>query len=274
MGTTFSVSPVLHDEVAEHKRRTLSKPRLIVSAFGFKLVKQKSGKKINPHLQPFQTLHIREDWNAPSQNCLPQSMEIEKPSQKLEQTKLLVNKQLEDVQKNQPSCQLLTSPAHIIVQASTGELLLCLGRFLRHRCLKIFDLTSNEVIAWFRNVDQTLLIQGWQEEAFITPPIIVFVYLLCRDTISENITSPGELHGIFLTCLYMTYSYLGSEISYPVQPFIIEDNKDVIWQQVLGLIDKLSSEMLRINMDLQFFTEVLQELKNEGAVKNMNGLEC
>lgn len=274
MGTIFSVSPMLHDEVDEHKRRSLSKPRLIASTFGFKLVKQKSGKKVNPHPLPFQTLHIREDLKAPSQNCPPQSEEIEKPFQKLEQTKILVNKQLEDMQKNQPRCQLLTSPVRIIVQASTGELLLCLGRFLRHRCLKISDLSSNKVIAWFRNVDRTLLMQGWQEEGFITPPIIVFVYLLCRDTVSKDITSSGELHGVFLTCLYMTYSYLGSEISYPLQPFIIDNNKDVIWQQILGVIDKLSSEMLRINMDLQFFTEVFQELKNEGEVKNMNGLDC
>ncbi|XP_017324585.1 cyclin-dependent kinase 5 activator 2b [Ictalurus punctatus] len=271
MGTVLSVSPVLQDEVDERKRRGLSKPRLMVSTFGFKMVKQKSSKKVNPH--PFPTIHIGEDLKAPPQNSPPQSGETEATSQKLEQTKLPVTKQQEDVQKNQPSCQVLTPPVRITVQASTGELLLCLGRFLRHRCLKIADLTSNEVIAWFRNVDQTLLMQGWQEEGFITPPILVFVYLLCRDTVSEDITSPGELHGVFLTCLYLTYSYLGTEISYPLQPFIIDANKDVFWQQALGVIDKLSSQMLRINMDPQFFTEVFQELKNEGEVKNRNGLD-
>ncbi|XP_026768410.3 cyclin-dependent kinase 5 activator 2b [Pangasianodon hypophthalmus] len=273
MGTTLSVSPMLRDEVAEHKRRGLSKPRLIVSAFGFKLVKQKSGKKVNPHPLPFQTIHTREDLKAPSQNCPPQSEEIKTSSQKLEQTKLPVTKQLEDVQKNQPSRQFITSPVRIVLQTSTGELLLCLGRFLRRRCLKISDLTSNEVIAWFRNVDRTLLMQGWQEEGFITSPILVFVYLLCRDSVSEDLTSPGELHGVFLTCLYLTYSYLGTEISYPLQPFIIDDNKEVFWEQALGVIDKLSSDMLRINMDPQFFTEVFQELKSEGEVKNRNSLD-
>lgn len=276
MGTTLAVSPVLQDEVDEHKKRSLGKPRLIVSAFGFKLVKQKSSKKVIPHPLPLQTIHSREDLKAPSQNCPPQSEEIETASQTVEQTKLanqLVSKQPEDVQKNQASRQLFTSPVRIIIQASTGELLLCLGRFLRRRCLNISDLTSNVVIAWIRNVDRTLLMQGWQEENFITPPILVFVYLLCRDTVSEDISSPDELQGLFLTCLYLTYSYLGTEISYPLQPFIIDANKDVFWQQALGVIDKLSSEMLRINVEPQFFTEVFQELKQEGELKNKNGLD-
>ncbi|KAI5106739.1 cyclin-dependent kinase 5, regulatory subunit 2b (p39) [Silurus meridionalis] len=271
MGTTLSISPRdLPSKVDKHKSRSLSKPRLIVSAFGFKLVKQKSGKKGNPHPQ---TIHIKEDLKSPPQNRHPQAGEIEKPcSRELEQTKLPVTTKLEDGQNNQPSHQFLPSAVHIFVQASTGELLLCLGRFLRRRCLKISDLTSNEVIAWFRNVDRTLLMQGWQEEGFITPPVLVFVYLLCRNTVSQDITNPGELHGVFLTCLYLTYSYLGTEISYPLQPFIIDDNKDVFWQQTLSVIDKLSSEMLRINMDHQFFTEVFQELKNEGQL-NRNSLD-
>ncbi|KAK3568443.1 hypothetical protein QTP86_007298 [Hemibagrus guttatus] len=272
MGTMISVSPVMRDEVDEHKKRSLSKPRLIVTAFGFKMVKQKSAKKVNPHPLSFQTTHINEDLKIPSQSCPPQSGEIKTPQEKLDQAKLPVTKQLEDVQQNQPSRQFLTSPVRIIVQASTGELLVCLGRFLHRRCLKISDLTSNEVIAWFRNVDRTLLMQGWQEEGFITPPILVFVYLLCRGAVREDISSPGELHGVFLTCLYLAYSYLGTEISYPLQPFIIDTNKDVFWMQALGVIDKLSSEMLRINMDPQFFAKVLQELKNEGEV-NKTGLD-
>lgn len=260
MGSSVSASPVLPEKVDEHKKRSLSKPRLIVTAFGFKLVKQKSSRKVIPHpsLPP---THTGEDLKAPSQNCSPESGKSEALLQKC--TTLPVTTKLEDVQQTQPSRQFPTSPVRIVVQASTGELLLCLGRFLRRRCLNISDLTSNDVIAWFRNVDRTLLMEGWQEEAFITAPILVFVYLLCRDTVSENIASPGELHGVFLICLYLTYSYLGTEISYPLQPFVIDANKDMFWAQALGVIDKLSSDMLRINMDPQFFTEVLQELKNE-----------
>lgn len=270
MGTAPSVSLVLQDEVDEHKKRSLSKPRLIVSVFGFKLVKQKSGKKVNPHSLSFQTINSGEDSKAPSPNCSPQSEKNKTPSQQLEQTKLQVTNQLEDVQKNQPSCQIIVSPVCFIVQASTGELLICLGRFLCRRCIKISDLTSNKVIGWIRNVDRTLLMQGWQEEGFITNSTVVFVYLLCRETVSQDIASPNELHGIFLTCLYLTYSYLGTEISYPLQPFIVDGNKDVFWQQALDVIDKLSSEMLKINMDPQFFTKLSLELQHEGELKNRN----
>lgn len=268
MGTALSVSPMMRDEEDERKRKILVKPRLIVSAFGFKLDKQKSRKKVDPHLQQFQSNNVKEDLKESTQICPAQSGEIRTPSKKLKQTK-----QLMDVQKNQSSHQFFTSPVHFIIQTSTGELLLCLGRFLCRRCLKISDLTLNQVTGWVRNVDRTLLMQGWQEENFITSPILVFVYLLCRETVDEDLTSSDDLKGIFLTCLYLTYAYLGAEISYPLQPFITKANKDVFWQLALSVIDKLSSEMLRINMDPQFFTEVFQELKNEGKVTCRNDLD-
>ncbi|TSR51440.1 Cyclin-dependent kinase 5 activator 2 [Bagarius yarrelli] len=258
MGTTTSVSSLQQDELHGNKKTILIKPRLIVTAFGFKLVKQKSGRNVNRRPLPSQTTNIREELKAPSQNCPPQLGEIET---------LKETNQVEDLEKNHSNSKVLKSPVRIVVQASTGELLLCLGRFLRRRCFKISSLTSNEVIAWVRNVDRTLLLQGWQEEVFISPSILVFVYLLCRDTVSDDITSPTELHGVVLTCLYLTYSYLGTEISYPLQPFVIDADKDVFWTRALGVINKLSSEMLRINTEPQFFTEVLQELKNEEEQK-------
>ncbi|MED6289078.1 hypothetical protein CHARACLAT_032654 [Characodon lateralis] len=48
------------------------------------------------------------------------------------------------------------------LQASTGELLRCLSDFLRHRCVKLKEFPSNQIIIWFRNVDRALLLQGWQ----------------------------------------------------------------------------------------------------------------
>lgn len=55
------------------------------------------------------------------------------------------------------------------LQASTGELLTCLSNFLRHRCVKLKELSSNQVILWFRKVDRALLVQGWQVG---TPPAL------------------------------------------------------------------------------------------------------
>lgn len=42
-------------------------------------------------------------------------------------------------------------------------------------------------------VDRSLLLQGWQDIAFINPANVVFVYLLVRDIVPENIESEQEL---------------------------------------------------------------------------------
>uniref|UniRef100_A0A3P9DHY9 Cyclin dependent kinase 5, regulatory subunit 2a (p39) n=1 Tax=Maylandia zebra TaxID=106582 RepID=A0A3P9DHY9_9CICH len=151
------------------------------------------------------------------------------------------------------------------LQASTGELLRCLSDFMCRRCVKLKELSSNQIVLWFRNVDRALLVQGWQDQCFISPASLVFVYLLCRDVVDEDTASEHELHATFLTCLYLAYSYLGNEISYPLKPFLVESSRDAFWDRALELIERLSGNMLRINADPHFFTEVFQDLK-KGAL--------
>lgn len=176
------------------------------------------------------------------------------------------NVKLLAVQK-QPSKVDLLSPRCVIIQASTGELLRCLGEFMCRRCCKV-KLTYNEVILWFRNVDRTLLLQGWQDQGFITPANLVFVYLLCKESIPDDIDSASELHGIFLLCLYLSYSYMGCEISYPLKPFMIMENEDNFWDCSMSIINNTSAKMLQLNADPHFFTEVFQELKDEGESRD------
>lgn len=175
---------------------------------------------------------------------------------------VIQNTRLSSVQKQSSSLSLL-SPRRIVIQASTGELLRCLGDFMCRRCFKLKDLNSGEVILWFRNIDRTLLLQGWQDQGFITPANVVFVYLLCEDTIEDRVDSLGELQGTFQTCLYLAYSYMGNEISYPLKPFMIEANKDTFWETSLRIINRMSAKMLQLNADPHFFTEVFQDLKNQ-----------
>lgn len=108
---------------------------------------------------------------------------------------------------------------------------------------------------------------SFQDQCFISPASLVFVYLLCRDAVDEDMSSEHELHATFLTCLYLGYSYLGNEISYPLKPFLVESSRDAFWERALEMIDRLSGDMLRINADPHFFTEVFQDLKNEGGAK-------
>ncbi|XP_043854093.1 LOW QUALITY PROTEIN: cyclin-dependent kinase 5 activator 2 [Dromiciops gliroides] len=159
------------------------------------------------------------------------------------------------------------SPRRVIVQASTGELLRCLGDFVCRRCYRLKELSPGELVGWFRGVDRSLLLQGWQDQAFITPANLVFVYLLCREALrGDELGSAAELQAAFLTCLYLAYSYMGNEISYPLKPFLVEPDKERFWQRCLRLIQRLSAQMLRLNADPHFFTQVFQDLKNEGEV--------
>ncbi|XP_011787745.1 PREDICTED: cyclin-dependent kinase 5 activator 2 [Colobus angolensis palliatus] len=160
----------------------------------------------------------------------------------------------------------------VIVQASTGELLRCLGDFVCRRCYRLKELSPGELVGWFRGVDRSLLLQGWQDQAFITPANLVFVYLLCRESLrGDELASAAELQAAFLTCLYLAYSYMGNEISYPLKPFLVEPDKERFWQRCLRLIQRLSPQMLRLNADPHFFTQVFQDLKNEGEAAASGG---
>ncbi|XP_015922909.1 cyclin-dependent kinase 5 activator 1-like [Parasteatoda tepidariorum] len=148
-----------------------------------------------------------------------------------------------------------------VIQASTSELLRCLGEFLCKRCWKLRDIQPADAVLWLRSVDRSLLLQGWQDIAFINPANVVFLYLLIRELVNEDIDSERELQSVVLTCLYLSYSYMGNEISYPLKPFLVDDSKERFWDRCLLIINLLSAKMLRINSEPSYFTEVFTELK-------------
>ena len=172
------------------------------------------------------------------------------------------------VRKQDLSVQLVkkvdrgTSPRKTVIQASTSELLKSLGEFLYRRCKRLKHFEGMDAIVWLRTVDRSLLLQGWQDIAFINPANVVFVFMLVRDIVSPEMDNENELQAIVLTCLYLSYSYMGNEISYPLKPFLVEDNRDRFWDRCLSIINTQSSNMLKINSDPSFFTEIFTELKN------------
>lgn len=86
--------------------------------------------------------------------------------------------------------------------------------------------------------------------------------MLLKELIREDVDSECELQATVLTCLYLSYAYMGNEISYPLKPFLVEtDNKDKFWDRCLLIINMLSGKMLRINSEPAFFTEIFTELK-------------
>lgn len=119
-------------------------------------------------------------------------------------------------------------------------------------------------------VDRSLLLQGWQDIAFINPANVVFVYLIVRDIVPENVESESELQAIVLTSLYLSYSYMGNEISYPLKPFLVENDRNRFWGRCMTIINRLSADMLRLNSEPAFFTDVFSELKACGSTPSFN----
>ncbi|CAG5120496.1 unnamed protein product [Candidula unifasciata] len=154
------------------------------------------------------------------------------------------------------------SPKRTVIQASTSELLKCLGEFLKRKCKRLKRFEASDAILWLRTVDRSLLLQGWQDIAFINPANVVFIFMLLRDLSSSEILHEQDLQAYVLTCLYLSYSYMGNEISYPLKPFLVEENKDRFWDRCLQIVNKHSSNMLRLNRDPGFFTDIFSELKS------------
>lgn len=150
-----------------------------------------------------------------------------------------------------------------VIQASTSELLMCLGIFLYEHCPKLSLFHPSTVVSWIRSIDRSLILQGWAEIAFINPANVVFLYMLLKDfALKNDIAHERELQAVVFTCLYLSYAYMGNEISYPLKPFLVEEDRDRFWQRCLGVINSKSGDMLRINADPAFFTDLLTELKS------------
>ena len=150
-------------------------------------------------------------------------------------------------------------------QASLQEILKCIGLFLWDRCRKLENLKPNTVISWLRTVDRSLLSQGWQDQPFLTPPNLVFLFLLLRETISKDTSDVQDLKSQVLACLYMAYTYSGAEISYPLRPFLVGD-KLQFWNRCMYIINNYSSDMLKLNSDPVFFSQVHLELRQYRAM--------
>ncbi|CAM9692201.1 unnamed protein product [Lampetra planeri] len=159
----------------------------------------------------------------------------------------------------------------LLMRSSSGDLLNCLGTHLCRRCALLRHISPADPVRWLRAVDRTLLEQGWQETAFLTPANVLFVYMLCRESVSEQTSSEGDLQASLLVCLYLAFSYMGNEISYPLKPFVVEAFKERFWERCLSLIDSLSGQMLLINASPTFCVELLRELKGEGNAEETRG---
>lgn len=148
----------------------------------------------------------------------------------------------------------------------SSDALKCVGNFVRCHCKNLTRFRASEVVLWLRGVDRALLLQGWQDQAFLTPPNLVFLFMLLKESLSDKIPNPAQLRAEILTCLYMAYTYNGPEISYPLKPFLIDGDRRAFWDRCMFITNNLSEKMLQMNREPKYFGELLAELKNYGNV--------
>jgi len=171
-----------------------------------------------------------------------------------------------------PSAALPPQRRTIQVQASSSELITCVGKFLEERCFRLRHFHGSEAVAWMRAADRSLLTLGWQDTPFINPANIVFVFMLLRESVDSNVVTVLELQNLVLTCLYLSFSYMGNEISYPLKPFLAAPDIDRqrFWTRCLKIVGETSANMLRINSDPTYFTLLFRELKVYSAKDDAN----
>ncbi|XP_075707246.1 cyclin-dependent kinase 5 activator 1-like [Rhinoderma darwinii] len=166
--------------------------------------------------------------------------------------------------------QIFNVPQRIILHTYTKKILKCLADFPCRRCFQLYHLSPIDVVEWITSIDRQLLLQGWQGQGFLTSGTVVFLYMLCRDVISSEIKSEKELQATLLTCLYVSYCYMGHQISYPLGPFLVDGRKETFWYQCLSIIAHVSSKMMRLNTDPKYYSQMFVSLRAEGRQANEN----
>ncbi|KAL5962003.1 Cyclin-dependent kinase 5 activator 1 [Taenia solium] len=186
------------------------------------------------------------------------------------------------------------------------ELLHCLSIFILQHCDNLCEpnavdspLYPEEIIAWIRDIDRALIQQGWTDVPFLSPANVVFLFIMIKGFVDSSITCSRELHSLVMVCLYLSYGYMGNEISYPLKPFLnaeilysmLHENdsqrfrsintadamssknpkvvnrfRDAFWETCVRVLKCKSKDMLQLNSDAIFFTQSIAELRSYASL--------
>lgn len=206
-----------------------------------------------------------------------------------------------------------------VLKVSTSELLRCLSYFVITRIQivslklhnnhyhpipihhnRLLKLQPSVIVSWIKAIDRALLLQGWSDVSFLNPANVIFLFMMLKECIGQYIRSERELHTVVMACLYLSYSFTGNEISYPLKPFLVAETNQLLgqhdaevfikssnmdngiidgfdstirnkvieqvrnrfWQYCLQIMNMKSSEMLQINANPTRFTELFSELRS------------
>ena len=123
-------------------------------------------------------------------------------------------------------------------------------------------LSPIKIITWIKQPDEQLHAQGWHRAKFLQPATAVFLYMVAKDAIPAAIATGEGLHQHLMACLYVSCSYAGAEISYPLRPFIHgQPDRAAFWDLCCDLVSRMSGKMLEISRDQNYFAALFKELR-------------
>ena len=145
-----------------------------------------------------------------------------------------------------------------------ADLLHSLGTYVHLQCRNLVSRpTAAEVSMWVRVADKALQLNGWTINSFLLESHVVFTYMLVQQAFErshiETVTDAKEL---VLMCLYISYTYNANEISYPLRPFLVKQNRVAFWSKCTELSLSCSSQMLKLNKSRRYYLETLSSLKS------------
>lgn len=143
------------------------------------------------------------------------------------------------------------------------DLLHNFGIFVQKKCSHIHSTPSaNEVGMWVRCADRALQLNGWTINSFLLESHVVFSYMLVAAAFEKyEVRTLADVKELVLLCLYVSYTYNANEISYPLRPFLVKQDRTAFWDKCLDISLSCSSMMLRLNRDHKYYQDTLASLK-------------
>eukprot|EP00731_Ephydatia_muelleri_P007718 Em0004g56a len=169
------------------------------------------------------------------------------------------------------------SPAEAVVRAAPAraekkwtltDLLHCLGTYVQEQCSDLDSPpTPNDIAMWVRCADRALQLNGWTINSFLMESHIVFTYLLLTQAFERfTLKTLVDVKEVVLMCLYVSYTYNANEISYPLRPFLVKQDKSTFWDKCTTLSLGASTQMLKLNRESTYYADVLATLKTAVSV--------
>ena len=202
----------------------------------------------------------------------PEQQEKRKPDTTKRETKVQ-----EKVSKPAPLPNKVTKglPHHIVAATrverkwTLTDLLQNLGIFVQKQCTHLHTIpAASEVAMWVRCADRALQLNGWTVNSFLLESHVVFTFMLLTQAFETyTVRTLTDVKELVLLCLYVSYTYNANEISYPLRPFLVKQDRAAFWDKCMHLSLGASRQMLRLNREHSYYSDTLATLKRVSSLK-------